>query len=216
VPHSRPRLLLVALAIRANRRAEIPLKHALLQVDRAPPATTHLRIIPSEEDALAKLPALNAEEEQECSDKDNTPLPADALVSEHGIVDDRDIQDGEDGNEPEYNREEQELVPPDVAGPLGEVLCGSGLHHEERAAHVQHLPRKEQREPSEASKGSCASADHSVAGRVVGLVAVVAEVAVTEAEHHDREGCEAEGGYPEAVDEHVDHDFDGEDTALEL
>jgi hypothetical protein len=212
------RLLLTAvrIAIRADCGAEIALENTLLEINGASSTSTVLSIAPTEENTLAKLPALNTDEEEESSDKDNAPFPADALVPEDSVVDDGDVQDWENSDESKHDGEEQELVPPHVACPLGEVLLGSRLHHEERAAHVQHLPREEQREPGKAGEGSRTSAEYSVASRVVRFVAACAEVAVAETKHDEREGCEAEGGDPETVKEHVDEDLDGEDTALEL
>jgi hypothetical protein len=212
------RLLLAAvrIAIRADCSAKIALENTLLEIDGASSTSAILSIAPAEENTLAKLPALNADEEEECGDKDNAPLPADALVPEDSVVDDGNVQNWENGDEAEHDGEEQKLVPPHVACPLGEVFLGSWLHHEERAAHVQHLPREEQREPGEAGECSRTSAEYSVASRVVRFVAACAEVAVAETKHNEREGCEAEGGDPETVKEHVDEDLDGEDTALEL
>lgn len=137
-------------------------------------------------------------------------------MPENGVVDDRDVQDGENGDETEHDGEEQELVPPDIACPLGEVLVRSWLHHEERAAHVQHLPRKEQREPGKTGERGSTSAEDGVAGGVVGLVTAGAEVAITKAKHDQGEGSKTESGDPETVEKHVDHDLDGENAALEL
>jgi hypothetical protein len=216
VTHSRSCLLLLAVAVCADSRAEITLKHALLQINGASPSNTVFLIAPPEEDALAPLPALDAEKEEEGSDENNAPLPADALVPEHSVVDDRNVEDGEDGDEPEHDRQEQELVPPDVNRPLSEVIVRIGLHHEERAAHVQHLPCEEEREPRKAGEGGCPSAEDGVASVIVRFVTIVAEVAVAETKHDDGEGCQTEGSDPQAIHNHVDHDFDGENTALEL
>jgi hypothetical protein len=183
IAHSVPRLLFVARAICANGSAKVALEYSLLEINRAPPASAILDLAPPKEDTLAELPALNTEEEEESCHEDNAPLPADALVPEDRVVDDGNVEDGEDCNETEHDGEEQEFVPPDVACPLREVLCGSRLHHEERAAHVQHLPCKEQREPRKTSECSRTSAEHSVARGVVRFVTRLAEVAIAEAEH---------------------------------
>jgi len=137
-------------------------------------------------------------------------------VPEHGVIDNRDVEDGEDGDESKHNREEQELVPPNVDRPLRKVLIRVGLHHEERAAHVQHLPCKEEREPCQAGESRGTSAEHGVASIVVPFVAVVAEITVAKTEHDNGEGCETKGGDPQAVYEHIDHDFNGENTAFKL
>ena len=44
----------------------------------------------------------------------------------------------------------------------------------------------------------------------------MAERGVAPGVEDEGEGSKAEGSDPEAVDEHVKEDFDGEDTALEL
>jgi hypothetical protein len=88
------------------------------------------------------------------------------------------------------------------------------LHAEERAAHVDHLPGEEKGEPCEADKGGGPSAEDGVAHFAVGIVAADTEVAVTEAEEDNGEGGKAEGSHPEAVDDHVDHDFHGEDAGF--
>jgi hypothetical protein len=210
------RLLFVARAICANGSAEVALEYPLLEINRASPTSAIFDLTPPKEDTLAELPALNTNEEEEGCHEDNAPLPADALVPENRVIDDGNVEDGEDCNETEHDGEEQELVPPDVACPLREVLCRSRLHHEERAAHVQHLPCKEQREPGKTSECSRTSAEHSVASGVIRFVTRLAEVAIAEAEHDEREGRETKSGDPKTIEEHVDHDFDCENTTLEL
>lgn len=56
-----------------------------LQIIRS---VTHLPDATSEEDPLAPLPGLHAEEEERRFDKDNTPLPRDACVLEDNMIDD--------------------------------------------------------------------------------------------------------------------------------
>lgn len=166
--------------------------------------------------ALAKLPSLNSDEEEECSDEDYTPLPADPRVPEHGSIDNRDVQYWEDCDESAHDREEEELVAPHIMEPLGEVLVGTGLHHEERAAHVDHLPRKEDREPGKTSESRSTGAEYSRTTWVEPFVTTGTKVTVAKAEHDDREGSKTESGNPETVEEHINHDFDGENTPLEL
>jgi len=210
------RLLLAILAVSADSCAEVSLKDARLQIDGAPPGNAILSIALPEVHALAPLPGLDAEEEQECSDEDDRPFPADTLVPEDGVVDDGNVQDREDGDESEDDGEEEELVAPDVNGPLREVLLGVGLHHEERAAHVQHLPCQEDGEPGKAGESGRTSAEDSVASVVERFVAAVSEVAISEAKHDQGERAETESGNPKTVNEHVEDDLDGENTALEL
>lgn len=210
--HARSFLLVVLVS--ADSGAEVALENAGLEINRAPPASSGILLL--EVLALAKLPSLDADKEQECGDENHSPLPADARVPEHDGVDDGDVQDGEDGDECAHDGEEQELVAPHVVEPLGEVLVGARLHHEEGAAHVNHLPREEDGEPGETGECGGTSAEHSVAAGVVALVTSGTQVAVAKAEHDDREGGETECGDPESVEDHVDHDFDGENTTLEL
>jgi len=166
----------------------------------------------TEVDALGPLPGLDAAEEQGRLDEDDAPLPRDPGVLEHDVVDDRDVQDREDGDEAGDDRPEEELVAPGVVHPLREVPLGLGLHAEEGAAHVDHLPGEEEREPGETDEGRRARAEYQVTLRRVVSVAASTEVAVAKAPHHQGEGREAERGCPDAVDEDVDDDLPGEDT----
>ena len=59
------------------------------------------------------------------------------------MVDDWDVKYREDEDEAEDDGGEQELVAPDVEHPLGEIAVGLGLHAEETAAGVDHLPGEE-------------------------------------------------------------------------
>lgn len=194
---------------------EISLKHPALKVDAAP-ADTHLLILLPEVHPLGPLPGLNTEEEEDSSDEHNTPLPADSLVLEHRVADDRDVKDREDGDEAGADGEEEELVAPHIDDPLREVLFGAGLHAEEGAAHINHLPGKEEREPGEACKTGGASAEDGVAaGREV-VVTVLTEVTVAPGVEDQAEGCETQRGDPDTIDQHIEHDFKGEDTAFQL
>lgn len=101
----------------------------------------------AEVDTLAPLPCLASTEEQSGLDKHDAPFPGDTGVSEDVVVDDGDVENWEDGDESSHDGPEQELVAPHVVHPLGEVFIGVGLHAEEAAAHVDHLPGEEQSEP---------------------------------------------------------------------
>lgn len=113
----------------------------------------------TEEDALAPLPRFNTKEEERGLDEDNAPFPADSGVFEDDMVDDGDIEQGEDGDEPGHDGPEEELVAPHVVHPLGEVFLGAGLHAEEAETHVNHFPREEKGEPGEADEGRGAGAE---------------------------------------------------------
>lgn len=152
-----------------------------------------LALLATEVNPLAPLPTLNTKEEQHSLDQDHTPLPGDTAVFEDFLVDDRNVQDGESEYETGHDSEEQELVAPDIVHPLCEVALGVGLHLEEAAAEVHHLPREEEREPSHACECCGASAENGVTSvgfvRVVVLgVAARGEVSIAPAEHDQCEG----------------------------
>lgn len=214
MPYTCIRLFLLVVVIGADSRVEVTLEDTSLQIDRSPASTS--RILLLEVPALGKLPCLDTKEEEESSNKDYTPLPADARVPEHNSIDNGDVKDREDGDETAHYGEEQELVPPHIMEPLGEVLLRARLHHEERTAHINHLPGEEQREPRKAGKSSSTSTEDGSAAVVKSLVTTGTQVAVAESEHDYREGCETEGGDPKTVDKHVNKDFDSENTTLEL
>ena len=134
---------------------------------------------------------------------------------EHVVVQAGDVDQREDGDEAEYDRAEEEAVRPDVDEPLGEVLLGARLHHEEGKAHVDDFPRQEEREPGHGGEASGAGTEDKVAS-VGRLVAVGADGAITPAVKDEREGSKTESGNPKTVNEHVEDDLDGENTALEL
>jgi hypothetical protein len=132
-------LLVRPVIIRADGCAEVTLKDTSLEVNRAPASAG--RILLLQVLALGELPCLDTQEEEECGNEDNTPLPANATVPEHDRVDDGNVQHREDGDESAHDGKEEELVAPHIADPLREILLGSRLHPEKRAAHIQHLPR---------------------------------------------------------------------------
>lgn len=196
--------------------AEVVAKDALLEVTLA--VAAGLEVLAAEIDALRPLPGLNAKEEEECLDEDDTPLPRDGGVLEDDLVETGDVDDGEHGDEASNDGPEEELVAPDVDDPLGEVALAAGLHAEETASQVDHLPGEEQGEPGKAGKGGGTGAEDNFAALGVRVVAVVANVsgAVADTVEDEDEGAEAEGSHPETVDYHVEEELGGEDTLLEL
>lgn len=127
---------------------------------------------PSEVNALAPLPSLAASEEKKRFDKHHTPLPGDTDMFENNVIDHRDVQDREGRDESNHDAAEQKLVAPDVKHPLGEIALGTGLHAEETAAHIDHLPGEEESEPGHAHEGGGSGAEHTVAfGAVVAVAA---------------------------------------------
>ena len=136
---------------------------------------------------------------------------------ENTVVDNRDVDDRECKNETSHDTKEEELVAPDIMHPLGIAFLGVGLHVEEAAAQMHHLPGEEEGEPGHAGEGSGAGTENCVAvvrlvGIVVMCVTALGELAVAPSEHDEREGGQTEGGHPDSVDEGVDDDFPGENT----
>lgn len=171
----------------------------------------------TEVDTFSPLPALNAQEKEECLNEDDAPLPGDGSMLQDDIIDDRDVDEREHGNESSNDGPEEELVAPDINNPLGEVTLAARLHAEERTAHVDHFPGQEQGEPSQAGKCRGTSAEDNLATFAL-LVAVRADVcsAVAKSVDNKNERGKAERGHPETVDNHVKHKLGGENTLLEL
>ena len=205
-------ILLYLLRIRPTHRSiltEIPRPQRRILL---PLLLTLLPPQPPEKHPLTPLPRLDAREEQRRLNKHNSPLPRNPRMLEHHIVNHGDIQDRERKHESRHDPKEEELVPPHVHHPLREIQLGLGLHAEEAAPHVHHLPGEEEREPGHADEGGCARAEHCVAFARVVAVAAGGEVAVAPGEEDEREGGEAERGHPDTVDDGVDDDFPGEDS----
>lgn len=196
-------------AVVVSKRALLDIAQVLAQL---------LVLLASKVHALGPLPRFNAQKEQKRLDKDDTPLPRDGRMLKDGGVNDGNVDDGEHGDEAGNDGPKEKLVAPDVNDPLGKVALALGLHAEEAAAQVDHLPGEEEGEPGQAGKGRRAGAEHDLAVLRVRLVAVVTNVgvAVAEAKEDDGEGADAERGHPDSVDNHVDQEFRGEDTLLEL
>jgi hypothetical protein len=159
------------LVIIRNRCAEIPVKHPALQIHTPPPNAGSL-VLPPEIHPLTPLPRLHSQEEQNSRHKNNAPLPTNSSMFEDHMVDDRDIQHWENGDESGYDAAEQEFVPPNIIDPLREVFLRPGLHAEKGAAQIHHLPGEEQGEPGQAGEASRAGAEYGVAFRAKGIIAV--------------------------------------------
>ena len=197
------------------RRPKILPKHPLLNIQILPRSPHPLRVPPPEENPLGKLPRLHAREKQTRADKHNPPLPRYPLVFKHSLVDDGDIKQGEEGDEADHDGPEEELVAPDVVHPLRQVELGAGLHAEKRAAHVNHFPRQEQREPRQTRKRRGAGAKDNVARVVVRVVAILTELAAAEAKHDQRKGRQTQRSDPQPVHDHVDEELHCENSRLE-
>ena len=106
-----------------------------------------LHHLSTEIDPLSPFPGLTASKEQNSFYKHDTPFPANSRVLEHYMIKRWDIQRWENRDEASDDGPEQELIAPDVISPLREVLLAFWLHAEKGAAHINHLPGKEEREP---------------------------------------------------------------------
>lgn len=116
---------ILATIIRAHRR--IPPKDPLFQIlspEPQPPRPF------AEENSLGPLPQLTAHEKGDNLHKHDPPLPADTGVLKDIVVDDGDIQRGENSAEARNDGPEEELVPPHIVRPLGEVSFGAWLRTE--------------------------------------------------------------------------------------
>lgn len=103
---------------------------------------------------------------------------------EDNVVDDRDVEGWEDGDETSDDGPEKELIAPDIVHPLREVQLTAWDHSEERASGVYHLPREEESEPGKADESSRASSEDEVALLAIVGVTSGTEVSITEAEHN--------------------------------
>ena len=171
-----------------------------------------------EELSLEPLPHFSAAEEETRADKYDAPLPGDARVAEDLVVDDGDVDEGEHADEADHDGPEEERVVPDVPDPLGGLGplggVGGGAHVEQGPAEVDHLPGKEEDEPGQTGESGATSAEDKLATLEV-VVAVGAEVTVTETVDDKGECAQADGGDPAAVGKHVDDHFPSKDAALE-
>lgn len=125
-------------------------------------------------------------------------------MPENIVVDDGDVEDGEQGHEADDDGGEEELVAPDVEHPLRPGTVGARLHAEEAAAQVYHLPRQEEREPRQAGETGCAGAEDGVTLLAIRVVAVDGRDAaacfnVVEAIKDEHEGGQAQPCDPEPV-----------------
>ena len=133
----------------------------------------------------------------------------------HLSINDRDIQRREERDESAQNRPKQKLIPPHINHPLSEILLGPRLHGEERPTDIDQLPGQEQRKPSETGKGGGSSFEDGIAPFGIGVIAVFTELSVTKSIHPQDEAGQTQRGDPDAVNNHVDAEFPGEDARLE-
>ena len=76
------------------------------------------------------------------------------------------------------------------------MLLRVGVHVEERAAYVNHFPRKEKGKPGQANEGGSTGTEDIVAAVGVNVVTVIAKITYPEPEEDEHTGAEAESSHP--------------------
>lgn len=140
---------------------------------------------------------------------------------EDGVVDDRDVECWEDGNESSNNSLEEERVATTILPPLIEdvvpaMVLAFRFLSEETAAEVDHLPGQGQSKPREAYEGGGTGTENELASLTVRIVAIEAEVSIAESPDNENKGKDAENGHPDPVDDHVDNEFGVEDSRFQV
>lgn len=161
---------------------------------------------------LGPLPQLGTNHPHRDGHKNDGPLPRDTRVQEHNVIEAGDVDGRKDNDEDNGDGEEEEAVAPEVGGPGADAVG----HVEEGAARVDELPGEEEKDPGHGGVRGGAGAEDVVADGRVGVVALVAELAAVEAKDDDGEGAEDAAGHEDSVDDHVEHEFGGEDAVFEL
>ena len=90
-----------------------------------------------------------------------------------------------------------------------------GVHVEQRPLKVLYFPRGDAEQNSQDTIGSSAGAEDNVTAVVVGIVAVMPELASTWSIRHYNEADQTQGAEESAVDEFVDNETFCEDANLE-
>ena len=195
------------MRLRGNRALVVALNAATISLPPDDPLPEHA--------ALDSLPALDERHEAHDAAEDKAPLPRERHVSEDDLVDDGDVDDGERRADAGDDGPEQEAVLEQGVEDGEGAGVFFGVHVEQAAGQVLGFPGHDAEEHCEDGVGCGAGAEGEVAGRVVAVVAVVAEVAVAYAVDDDHEAGEAEGAHAGAVDELVDDELFGEDAGAE-
>ncbi|GJC93041.1 hypothetical protein ColKHC_01867 [Colletotrichum higginsianum] len=172
-----------------------------------------LVVVEEVEGALDELPGLDTDDVEEREADDDAPLPRDANVLEKGGVERRDVDDGEDGKGADDDGPEEELVVIDVLEE-GELALAVGVQAEHGSAQVLELPGRDEDDPGKLGEDSSTGAEHGSAGLGESLVALLAKgSAVGTVDDNDERG-QRQCTHDDAVDNHVDDDLVGKDTAL--
>lgn len=128
------------------------------------------------------------------------------------MVELRDVKRWNRHNKHDRDREEEELVAPEVLRPMLNTL----LEIEEGPTSINQVPSEEQKNPSRGGVGgSTRSKDWLTRFREV-VVASDTQVAIVEAVSDDSESAHDAGSLRETVYEHVCEEFWGEDAVFEV
>ncbi|TFB02685.1 hypothetical protein CCMA1212_005469 [Trichoderma ghanense] len=162
---------------------------------------------------LGQLPQLDACDIDQREAHGERPFPGNARVLEEARVEERDVDDGEDGQAAADDGPEEEAVAVNVLEEREEAVV-VGVEPEHGTAEALELPRGNEDEPRQERKGRCSSAEHGNArvGKV--RVAVRSEVPVVGTVDDDAERAQATRPHEDAVHNHVDDDLVGEDASL--
>jgi len=179
----------------------------------APNTTSDRSVLKKVEVSLGHLPELNASNEHNSEANGQSPLPSDASVLEELVIKDGNVDNREDGETANDNGPEEEAVGVDVLE-HGELAVVVGVKAEDGAAQTLELPGRDEDQPCQLSKSSSASLEHGDTLLGVSLIALEAEVAAVGTIDDDDESAHCASTHDNTVDNHVDDDLVGENTAL--
>mgnify|MGYP005989479713 CR=1 FL=1 len=185
----------------------------VIRATLAPCTTLYRTVFEKAECALDELPGLNADYKDNSEADHEGPLPLDASVLEELVVENGDIDDREDGESAENDGPEQELVAVQILED-GKAAVIVGIEAKHGAAETLELPGRNENQPGEFGKCGSAGAEDGLARFRVVRVAVHAEVSVVGAVDDDDEGAHGACSHHDTIDDHIDDDLVGEDTAL--
>jgi hypothetical protein len=174
-----------------------------------------LASLAAEIDPLTPLPGLRAQEEQACRNEHDSPFPGNWCVLEDHRVQSRNINEREECDEAGENSPKEELVAPNIDSPLCEIAIRVGLHAEEGSTHINHFPCEEQCKPCQACECCSSGTKDQFARLAIGFVASGSQVPVAKAVDDQDEARKTQQCDPEAIHDHVDDEFHGEDAGLE-
>ena len=165
--------------------------------------------------ALDSLPAFDQRHEAHDTAEDKAPLPRERHVPEDDFVDDGNVDDGERRADAGDDGPEQEAVLEQGVEDGEGAGVFFGVHVEQAAGQVLGFPGHDAEQDCQDRVCRGPRAEGEVAGGVVAMVAVVAEVTVACAVDDDDETGETKRAHASAVDELVDDELFGENTGAE-